>query len=346
MLLSVRHQNVLAVVRRTLEERALLSRPASAAGLASLPHAQTILVACSGGADSGGLLLALARLAPELSLTLLAASVDHGLRATAAQDVAVAAAQAAQLGVPFRPLAVEVPRRGSLQAAARTARYEALHALARREGASLVAVGHTRDDQAETVLARVLRGGSIRGLGGITPRRADGVIRPLLDCAREDVRAFVLAEKLPFVDDPSNVDPRFLRARLRAEIVPRLRELDPQVVAHLAALADDARAADRTVRGAAGRLLARAGVAQPEIAVLSRASHAIFVSALARWAAGLTGHAASRAQIEALAHLVRTSRGEVRLSAGWAARVIAGRLVGESGHAPFQRRAGDSRNGA
>lgn len=331
-------ENVLGVVRRTLVERRLLGEPAA--------RAQTILVACSGGADSGGLLLALARLASEFSLTLLAASVDHGLRASAGQDVAIAAAQAARLGVPFHALTVRVERTGSLQAAARVARYDALRTLAAREGASLVAVGHTRDDQAETVLARLLRGGSVRALGAIAPRRADGVVRPLLDCSRADVRALVVAERLPFVDDPSNLDPRFLRARLRADILPALHALDPRVVEHLADLADDARAADHVVRSASARLLTRAGPDAPAIAELGAAPPAARRGALARWVLALTARAASRAHLEALDRLVRAGRGEVRLSRGWSARAVGGRLVAAAGQPPLQRKSSRSRNGA
>jgi tRNA(Ile)-lysidine synthase len=334
----VASENVLGVVRRTLEERALLG--------ARDDRGQTVVVACSGGADSCGLLFALTRLAPELGLTLVAASVDHGLRASAADDVAVAAAQAARLDVPFRALAVEVSRTGSLQAAARVARYDALRALAAREGAALIAVGHTRDDQAETVLARMLRGGSVRALGGIAPRRADGVIRPLLDCSRADVRALVLAERLPFVDDPSNLDPRFLRARLRADVLPGLVALDPGVVAHLADLADDARAADRALRAGAVRLLARAGSDSPDLDVLAAAAPALCRRALGRWARVLTAHAPSRAHLEALERLALTRRGEVRLASGWVARAVGGRLVAEPGHAPLQRRSGSAANGA
>jgi len=334
---AVAAENVLGIVRRTLTERALLANDGA-------PH--TVVVACSGGADSCALLLTLARLAPQWSLSLIAASVDHGLRADAAADVAIAAAQAERLRVPFRALTVQVARNGSLQAAAREARYTALHALATQHGASAIAVGHTQDDQAETVLARMLRGASVRGIGGIAPRRADGVIRPLLDCTRADLRALVRAEGLPFVDDPSNDDRRFLRARLRAEIVPALRDIDPRVVAHLASLADDARAADRALRVGATRLLTRAGSDAPVIALLSPAEPALRRRALARWASATTGRACSRAHLEALDRLVQTGRGEVRLVAGWLARVTEGRLVAASGSPPLQRTAGDSRNGA
>jgi tRNA(Ile)-lysidine synthase len=227
---------IVARVRRTIRERALL-----------LPGAR-VLIACSGGPDSAALLFALARLAAPLRLQLEAASVDHGLRASAADDVAIAAAQAAAVAVPFHALQVRVERAGSLQAAARRARYQALHALGRRVGASAIAVGHTRDDQAETVLARLLRGASVLGLSGIAPRRADGVIRPLIDCDRAEVRAFAERHAPRVARDASNADPRFQRVRLRSRIMPALMAENVDLVARLCALADDARA----LRGALG----------------------------------------------------------------------------------------------
>jgi tRNA(Ile)-lysidine synthase len=205
------------------------------------PGAQ-VLVACSGGPDSAALLVALSRLSSTLRLQLHAASVDHGLRRGSAADVAVAAEQAAAVGVPFHPLRVRVELEGSLQAAARRARYAALRALASDLGAGVIAVGHTRDDQAETVLARLLRGASVLGLAGIAPRRADGVVRPLLDCARADVHAFAARHAPRVAKDPSNGDPRFQRVRLRSQVLPPLVAENPELPARLAALADDARA--------------------------------------------------------------------------------------------------------
>ncbi|MDD9942146.1 MAG: tRNA lysidine(34) synthetase TilS, partial [Myxococcales bacterium] len=137
---------MLARVRRTLTERDLL-----AAG-------DAVVVACSGGPDSAALLAVLARLAPEFNLTLHAASVDHGLRQGAAADVEVARAQATRMGVPFHALRAHVPHGASVQGQARSARYAALSDLGASLGAACVAVGHTRDDQVETVLMRLLRG--------------------------------------------------------------------------------------------------------------------------------------------------------------------------------------------
>ncbi|HEX6245526.1 MAG TPA: tRNA lysidine(34) synthetase TilS, partial [Polyangiales bacterium] len=133
--------------------------------------ARRVLVACSGGPDSQALLHVLWALRAEHGCALSVAGVDHGLRADAAAELQLAARLALQLGLPFHALRVEVERGASLQAQARAARYAALLACAREQGAERVAVGHTQDDQAETVLARLLRGTGIDGLGAIEPRR-------------------------------------------------------------------------------------------------------------------------------------------------------------------------------
>jgi tRNA(Ile)-lysidine synthase len=187
-------------------------------------------------------LLVLTELAGELGLSLHAASVDHGLRPGAADDVALVGEQARRLGIAFHALRVHVEPGASRQGAARRARYAALQACAARVGAARIAVGHTQDDQAETVLLRMLRGAGSAGLSGIDPLRADGVARPLIDCGRAEVQAFALASGLPIAVDPSNEDAAYARVRVRRDLLPRLQSEDPRVVAHLSALADDARA--------------------------------------------------------------------------------------------------------
>ncbi len=292
---------IVARVRRTLHERRLLA------------GGERVLVACSGGPDSAALLHVLHRLAPELRLTLRAASVDHGLRPDAARDVEVARTLAERLEVPFSALRVEVTS-GSVQSEARRARYAALKAEADRVGASALAVGHTLDDQAETVLARILRGGGIAGLAGINPRREDGVIRPLLDCRRADVHAHVRRHELPSCADPSNESVRFERVRLRRTLLPALAEEDPAVALHLAHLADDARGMRALAQRAAETLLeeARDNRSTLRVAPLSTAPEPVRASALAQWVRDLTGRAASRAH---LTSLVRTlgGRGETLL---------------------------------
>ncbi|MBI4515677.1 MAG: tRNA lysidine(34) synthetase TilS [Deltaproteobacteria bacterium] len=219
----------LRTVRQTLERHAMVQ---------SGDH---VLVALSGGADSVATLAALVRLAPRLGLTVSAAHVHHGLRgAEADRDAEMAAVVAARLGAPFR--AVRLPaalaRGGNLEERAREARYGALAAVAAEVGATKIATGHTRDDQAETVLMRIVRGCGPAGLAGILPLWRNGqVIRPLLECTRSEVEAFVAALQLPYCHDSSNQSRRFLRNRVRHELLPLLRQLNPRIDRALADLA-------------------------------------------------------------------------------------------------------------
>lgn len=308
---------IVARVRRTIRERALLA------------GGERVLVACSGGPDSAALLHALARLAPELSIELCAASVDHGLRPEAAREVEIAAALARRLEVPFTALRVEVGRDGpSVQAQARRARYDALFAEARRVGASALAVGHTLDDQAETVLSRLLRGAGVLGLSGIEPKREDGVIRPLIDCSRADVHAHVRHHALEFARDPSNEDPRFERARLRRTVVPALLAEDPRAIEHLARIADDARALRALLADAADELLAACADGERALDArrLGEAPAPVRAEALARWVQRLTGMVASRAHRVSLERTLRGS-GETLLPDGVRVRREGGALV-------------------
>lgn len=223
---------------RTIARRAL-------EGEGALARGSTLLVAVSGGPDSVALLDVLAGLAPGLGLALVAHGVDHGLRAAAAAELDGAEALARRLGVPFARTRVKVARGGNLQARARTARWRALVAAAKGEGAIAIATAHHEDDRAETVLLRMLRGAGARGLAAMPPRApAPGaprleIVRPLLRARRSDVLAHLERRKIAWAVDPSNDDPRFLRARVRHELMPLLEELSPRIVAHLSALADE-----------------------------------------------------------------------------------------------------------
>jgi tRNA(Ile)-lysidine synthase len=297
---------IVARVRRTIVERALID-----------PHTH-VLAACSGGPDSAAMLVALSRLREELGFTLEAASVDHGLRSSAAADLETARAQASALGLSFHALRVEVAAGASLQASARAARYGALHELAGRLGAHRVAVGHTQDDQAETVLQRMLRGAGLVGLAGIEPHRADGVIRPLIDCRRADVAAFAETHCASIARDPSNADPRFLRTRVRTEILPRLAHEDPAIAQHVSDLADDARAVQAVLHGAAQALLdrSRQGDGSIDVSTWTSEPSAVRRSALRAWLERETTHEPGRAQLIALERAL-SSHAEVWLAAGW-----------------------------
>lgn len=289
-----------ARVRRTIQERGLLS-----AG-------ESVLVACSGGSDS----IALLHILAALDRGLFVASVDHGLRDDSAHDVAFVAARAKSLSVPFLTCRLSLSAGPNLHARARAARYQALHALAEECGATAIAVGHTRDDQAETVLSRVLRGGGLVGLGGIRPRRADGVVRPLLDCGRDELREWLSQQGLTWRDDPSNLDTRYERTRLRS-LLASLREEDPSVVQHLAFLADDARAAGRVLADAADRWEG----------ALAEAPEAVRRVLLRREVEAVSGRPVGRAHLEALDRMVRSGRGEVRVGGGFIAGLQNGRIL-------------------
>lgn len=203
-----------------------------------------VLVGLSGGADSLALLLGLQRLAPRLHTELLAAYVDHGVRPEAAAEGARVKAASEGRGVPCHVVRVDVGAwRGphvSLQDAARRARLDALAAHAASEGCHVVALGHNADDQAETVLFRILRGTGVRGLAGI-PYRRGVFVRPLLDVRRAEIERFIARQGVEPVRDPSNEDRRFSRVRLRLDWLPALAKENPRIVEALLALADDAR---------------------------------------------------------------------------------------------------------
>jgi tRNA(Ile)-lysidine synthase len=249
---------------------------------------------------------------------LHAASVDHGLRADAAQDVEIAAAQAAQCGVSFHRLKVQVEAGASLQAQARAARYAALRELARRLGAQRIAVGHTLDDQAETVLGRLLRGASVRGLSAVRPFRADGVVRPLIDCRREEVHRFARACFGQVAHDRSNLDGRFERVRIRSQVVPALEAEDRALVRHLAQLADDARECTSLIETLAEPLLQRALSAPEtlEISVIASQLPALRKAVLRRFVERALGVAVGRAELTQLDQVVRRDRGEVWVGSG------------------------------
>jgi len=184
-----------------------------------------VLVGVSGGPDSVALLHALLLLGSELALRLTVGHVHHGLRPEADRDAAFVEALATRWECPARVVRVEVLRGAgrSPEEAARIARHAALARIARTIGASRIALGHTADDQAETVLMRILQGAGPRGLAGIPDRRGR-LIRPLLTVNRAAVRAHLLAHGLDSVEDATNHDTTFLRNRVRHELLPLLAE--------------------------------------------------------------------------------------------------------------------------
>jgi tRNA(Ile)-lysidine synthase len=212
--------------------------------LADLDPGDTVVVACSGGADSLALLAATVFEATDGSWRVIGATVDHGLQDGSAEHADRVAEQMRALGVTESVTArvsVQAPGLGP-EAAAREARYAVLAEIAERFSARAVLLGHTLDDQAETVLLGLARGSGGRALSGM--RRAFEVYRrPLLDLTRADTETACLTEGIEFWTDPHNSDQEFTRVRVRTKVLPMLEaELGPGVAATLARTADLLRA--------------------------------------------------------------------------------------------------------
>lgn len=233
------------------------------------PDTPLVLVACSGGADSMALASALAFEARKLDVRAGGITVDHGLQDGSDTRAAEVVDRLAAMSLdPVESVTVRVGQEGGPEAAARDARYAALDEAAERHGAAAVLLGHTRDDQAETVLLGLARGSGIRSLSGMAAASGPSgrYRRPFLQLDRQTARKACLVQSLPVWDDPHNIDPAYTRSRLRHEGLPALEKaLGKGVVEALARTAqlsrDDADAldtwaaeAERSVRDEAGRL--------------------------------------------------------------------------------------------
>ena len=214
---------------------------------AMLPPEAKVVVAVSGGADSMALLFALFQLRSVYNMRLIVAHVNHQLRGEEAeQDALFVEQQAARLGLPFHRACVDVKalqqRAGlSVQQAARQLRYRFLHALHQALNATRIALGHTADDQAETLLMCLVRGSGPTGLAGIPAVRLP-YIRPLIGVSRPVIYAYLQSEHCPWVEDSSNAHTVYLRNRVRLDLLPKLRQYNPQIGRRLNELADMLRA--------------------------------------------------------------------------------------------------------
>ncbi len=234
---------------------------------AMLAGGERVLIAVSGGADSVALLAALVAIAPSLRLELHVLHVDHQLRPESSRDAGFVMDFAQRLGVPAEVARVRVAPGGSLEASARAARHGALEAAAARVGATHIALGHTADDQAETVLMRLLEGAGVRGLAAIPPVRGR-IIRPLIETRRRDVEAALHAGGLDWVEDETNRDLKFLRNRVRHELLPLLASgYDGDVVPALTRTAALAREATQALDQLAAHELGRLATTEADGAI-------------------------------------------------------------------------------
>ncbi|MBE3204543.1 MULTISPECIES: hypoxanthine phosphoribosyltransferase [Parafrankia] len=323
--------------------------------VADLPPGALVLVACSGGADSLALAAAVAFVAPRRALRAGLLTVDHAWDDNSRTRAEEVAAQGRALGLsPVEILAAPSPRS---EGAARDERRKALLAAARRLDAHAVLLGHTLDDQAETVLLRLARGSGARSLSGMPA--LDGLIRrPLLGLRRDQTRQACQFLSLPYWEDPTNADPAFARARTRSRVLPVLEaELGPGIAQALARTADllraDAEALDELAdatysdltaapgpelgqgqepeRDAAGSAPGPAARVELEVEALAGLSQAVRSRVLRRAAltAGSSASALRAGHVWAIEELVTRWRGQrpVPLPSGVLARRTGGRIA-------------------
>jgi tRNA(Ile)-lysidine synthase len=200
---------------------------------AGFARGDSLLVAVSGGVDSVVLLHLLCNLGEEHGLCLQVAHLDHQIRSESAADAEFVRQLCERLNLPCSIEKCNVPelaaeQKISIEMAARQARRDFLQRIADKIGASLIALGHHRDDQVETFFQRLIRGSGTAGLAAMRTVQ-DRWWRPLLSCSRQQILAYAAAQQLRWVEDASNADPSYLRNRLRHQLLPQLRQLNPQL---------------------------------------------------------------------------------------------------------------------
>ncbi len=208
-----------------------------------------ILIACSGGPDSVALAYLLKELASRMNLRLALLHFDHRLRKESAKDLQFVRLLASRLRLPFyggraQKVSSSKTKNVSPEEKARELRYAFFRSVARRTGIRKVALAHHKDDQAETVLMRLVQGTGLRGLQGIRPVVREGGVsyfRPLIELTRQELRRFLAAKRIRYREDPTNRSLRFLRNRVRHRLLPLLeKEFNPRVGDLLARLAETA----------------------------------------------------------------------------------------------------------
>ncbi len=226
-----RHENLLNTFISTLT------------GPCGVNKGDSVLVCVSGGMDSMVLLDLIHSVCWSLGLKLGVIHVDHGLRkGESRQDADFVQEKCRELSIRFHLVELNMtPGMANVEEKARTRRYEAIHSCMQNHGYAWAATGHTLDDQAETILYRIIRGTGIRGLAGIEFMRPDGIIRPMLGMKRNHVAEYARLQKISHKNDRTNHDIRLARNYIRADIIPLLEKINPQAVRSIASLASIAR---------------------------------------------------------------------------------------------------------
>jgi tRNA(Ile)-lysidine synthase len=260
-----------------------------------------LAVAFSGGADSTALLVACAHRWPR---SVVALHVNHGLQAAASDFERQCEATCSSLGVALHVKRVDARHRAgdSPEDAARVARYDAIHEMALAAGAKCVALAQHADDQVETLLLALSRGAGLAGLAGMRAAwERDGLdySRPLLEVSADDIRAWLRAQGIAWVEDPTNTDERFTRNRIRARLLPSLAEAFPSYRDTFARSARHAAQAQSLLEETAAEDLARAGT-PPAIEALRVMSRARRANALRWWLKSSHGQQPSAAQLDEL----------------------------------------------
>ncbi|MFO1399961.1 MAG: tRNA lysidine(34) synthetase TilS [Steroidobacteraceae bacterium] len=280
---------------------------------------QRLCVAYSGGVDSSALLHALVALRRRRRLALRALHVDHGLQPDAGAWARAAAAQARRWRVALEVLPVRVAAGGSLEAAARAARYAAL--AARLEPGELLLTAHNQDDQLETVLLQLVRGAGIAGLAAMparAPFAAGTLLRPLLPVPRALLRAYLERSGVAWSEDPSNADERFDRSYLRQRVVPLLRSRWPAVAVTVSRSARHAAEAQQLLAAATARTLdAALDGAALRLSALRRLGPAARRALLRQWFAERGCPAPDQRRLEELARGVLQARGDAQPLLRW-----------------------------
>jgi tRNA(Ile)-lysidine synthase len=299
----------------------------------------TVVAALSGGPDSVALLDALLRAGRKAGVGVIAAHLDHALRKDSRADAQFCEELCDRLKVRLRSgrtrPSARAQREGGLEEAARLTRYSFLRRVGREENASAIVLGHTLDDQAETVLMRLVRGSGALGLSAMKPWDGE-LLRPLLESRREAVMAHLNAHRLPYRSDPTNEDTAFIRNRVRHELIPMLQErFNPNIAEALGRTARTLAEEHSALRDVAAQLLDRAAApsvdgAAFEVSVLKSAPEGLGKTAIREALRRFGGlRSVSFVHVESLWNLIIQARGgsSLPLPGSRTGTIRGGRLI-------------------